>query len=84
MKYRNIGWDDLSVNINLSCFLPEGGVAEYHAIIELNNKYNNAEIQYRDIEAALERLQQSDILLGSTLVLKRYFVSDAVNQSQFL
>lgn len=84
MEYINIGWDDLSVNINLSCFLPEGGVAEYHAIIELNNKHNNAEIQYRDIEAALERLQQSDILDGSALVLKRYFVSDAVNQSQFL
>lgn len=84
MRYIHIGWSDLCVDVNVSCFLPEGGAAEYHAVIELNTKDGNAEVQYRNIETALERLQQSDILQGSTLVMKRYFTSDAVNQSRYL
>ncbi|MDR2953957.1 MAG: hypothetical protein LBV43_02625 [Prevotella sp.] len=84
MRHITIEWEDLSVNAGVGCFSSKEGTAEFHAIIELNDKSLNAETQYGNIETAIERLKQSDILNDAALVLKRYFVSDATNQDLFL
>jgi enamine deaminase RidA (YjgF/YER057c/UK114 family) len=84
MKYKYFEWDDLSVHAGLSCFSPSGGIAEFHAVIQLNNTYCDAETQYENIEKAIVRLRQFEELSDAVLVLKRYFMSDAANQSAFL
>ncbi len=84
MIHKHIEWIDLSVKVGLSSFTPNGGITESHAMITLNDKQLDAENQYKNLEIAIERLKQSEIPAKSALVLKRYFVSDAVNQAAFL
>lgn len=84
MKHLNINWTDLAAKIQLSSYLPENGVAEHHAIIRLEDKFLDVETQYKNIELAVERLEKSEWINNASLVLKRYFVSDAVNQADFL
>ena len=84
MKHQNIYWEDLSIHVALNRFSPPNGAEELHAIIQLNNPYLAVETQFRNMEEALNRLKQDDSLDNVNLVLKRYFVSDAVNQSEFI
>ena len=84
MKYKHFDWDDLSVNVGLSCFSSPNGIAEFHAMLQLDNQYCDVGTQYENIEKAIVRLQQLEDLSDTVLVLKRYFMSDAANQSAFL
>jgi enamine deaminase RidA (YjgF/YER057c/UK114 family) len=74
MKYTTSILNDLSVEIKFSAFN-----GEYHAVIEGNNPLLDAQTQYRNVEQAVKRLA-----LSAVPVLKRYFVSDAVNHEAYL
>ena len=80
MKHTKIQWDDLHSTVTLGSF--SGGDAEHHAMIEVNAVYSSAEEQYLMLEKAVQRLCIE--LKDSTLVWKRFFVSDAINQSPYL
>jgi enamine deaminase RidA (YjgF/YER057c/UK114 family) len=82
MKYIEIQYKELSVNIKLSLF-DEIGVGEYHAILESNDTNLNAETQYTNLANALVALQ-NELPENATLTLKRYFVSDALNHAPLL
>jgi enamine deaminase RidA (YjgF/YER057c/UK114 family) len=84
MRYSKIVWEDLAATALLSSFETGQGVAEYHAMIYLDNPHDKAANQYKNIATAVSRLQQSEILQHGVPVFKRYFVSDAVNQQEFL
>lgn len=84
MKRTKLAWEDLSVSAHLSNFSTERGIAECHAILSLDNNFLDAAKQYQNIEEAVRRLRKTNNLQNSTLVLKRYFVSDTVNQTRFL
>lgn len=85
VKNIKIDWDDLAVRVKLNSFISqEGGIAEYHAMVQYTNHCSCAEVQYANVEKAILRLQQQDELKNSKLVFRRYFVSDAVNQKEFL
>lgn len=75
---------DISATAGLAGFMPEGGAPEFHLMIGLTDKHADAPTQYRNIEEAVRRAASLEILHGAALVLKRYFVSDAVNQAEFL
>jgi enamine deaminase RidA (YjgF/YER057c/UK114 family) len=83
IDFELIEWNDIYAAARLSKFCPTNAVAEYHAMIQLNNTHVKAEEQFRNIEAAIARVKNS---LGDNMncVFKRYFVSDAVNQRDFL
>lgn len=84
MNYTQTDWTDLFVSIRWSKFEPKQGVSEFHAMLELTvNNLSGAE-QFQMIELAIDRLKQSDEFAGAALVWKRYFVSDAVNQKQYI
>lgn len=82
MEYKVINWDNLSVKVTIATFLSQAGITEYHAMIEVNNNNLSAKKQFNNIEASINKLQES--LGNASLVIKRYFVSDAVNQADFL
>ena len=80
MVHTKIKWDDLHATVGLGSFKPFGsGDAEYHAILELDAEYANAQAQYMMLEKAVQRLLLE--LKGAKLVRKHFFVSDAINQS---
>lgn len=83
MKYTTLILNDLFVNIRLSSFEKEN-TSEYHAVIEGNNTLLSAETQYVNIENALKHLTENVLPENVALVLKRYFVSDAVNHEAYL
>jgi enamine deaminase RidA (YjgF/YER057c/UK114 family) len=83
MTYTHINWDDLPVAVRLSGFCT-AGVAEFHAILEVNNAFAKAQTQYGALEEAVQRLARLPELKGAALVWKRFFASDAVNQAAYL
>lgn len=83
MDFEIIEWDDICAIAQVSGFCPEKAVAEYHAMIELNNTRLTAKQQFRNVEIAIERIENS--LEGNvSCIFKRYFMSDAVNQKDFV
>ena len=85
MIYTKIDFSDLHTTVGLGCFNPNaGGVSEFHAMIEINAVYANAEKQYLMLEETVQRLLKHSVLKGATLVWKHFFVSDAINQSPYL
>ncbi|MDR2887665.1 MAG: hypothetical protein LBV26_06675 [Bacteroidales bacterium] len=83
MKHTTILLNNLSVSIRFSSF-ERNSAGEYHAFIEGSNMLLNAETQYANIGKALKHLAAEILPASATLVLKRYFVSDAVNHEPFL
>jgi enamine deaminase RidA (YjgF/YER057c/UK114 family) len=83
INFDVIEWDDIHVAALLNGFCPSNAVAEYHAMFKISDVRLNAGQQFHSIETAIARLQNS---LGKNVncVFKRYFVSDAVNQRDFL
>jgi enamine deaminase RidA (YjgF/YER057c/UK114 family) len=84
IKFKIIEWDDICVSAQLSIFCPvKAAVTECHAMFQISDVRLSAGQQFQCIEAAIVRLKDS---LGkhTNCVFKRYFVSDAVNQSDFL
>jgi len=84
LKTYTVEWTDLSVIVRVASFCTVGGVSELHASIELNPGFANAETQYCLLEEASQRLIKSFRDEGCNLVWKRFFVSDAINQTSFL
>lgn len=83
IDFEIIEWEDISATAQLSKFCPVSAAAEYHAMIQLNNTHIKAEQQFRNIETAIARVKNS-LADNVNCVFKRYFVSDAVNQTDFL
>ena len=83
MKYTTLKLNDLFVDIRLSSFEKENA-SEFHAMIEGNNTLLDVEKQYTNIEYALKHLVENILPYTATPVLKRWFVSDAVNHKTFL
>ncbi|MDR0732905.1 MAG: hypothetical protein LBF08_02415 [Dysgonamonadaceae bacterium] len=81
MKYKTIEYKKLSVSVQLSMFDGQGA-NETHAIIEIRDNRLDAETQFRHLAEALRMLQND--LSAAVPVMKRYFVSDAVNQAALL
>jgi enamine deaminase RidA (YjgF/YER057c/UK114 family) len=83
IKFTTITWADIYASALVSCFCTTSGAAEYHATIRLNATMLGTEQQFCNIEAAIIRLKQR-MGEGVSCVFKRYFVSDAVNQADFV
>lgn len=70
-------------SIQLFRYEPTTGVAEYHAIFRITNPRLTYAEQVDSIQSAYELLVKEEIP-GAVAVLKRYFLSDAANQSHQL
>lgn len=73
-----------NVNIEVSLFSTEGGVAEYHAILHAEPKKGEIfEQQIQRIAAAKAAFMQ-DLGEETKLVFERYLLSDVANQSSYI
>lgn len=71
------------VKIDLSTFEIPYGVAEYHAILRITNPRLTYKEQVDSLMEACTHLQENE-LKGAVAVFKRFFLSDAANQSAYL
>lgn len=79
MNYNNIYYPDLNTQVDASVFTRENGISEIHFMIKPDSKTGFAK-QMDDLQAAWNRrLKELNIEL-ETVILKRFFMSDLVNQ----
>lgn len=80
MKTTNLYIEDLGVRADVASFCPETGVREYHVILHVDTLHENFEGQLRRIYQAEDCLTQLPGFEGARYILKRYFLSDSINQ----
>lgn len=76
-------WSELGVRAEISTFAPEGGAAEHHVMLHVEPRGELFEGQ-RDRLLAAERLLAGEVLLATSVVMKRYFLSDSSNQAPLM
>lgn len=84
MEHKTLIIDNLDAEVQLSIFTTKYGVSEIHGMIILDNPLLSAQQQALNLNLALEYLSSSADAAGAVLVWSRYFMSDPVNQKQFL
>jgi len=82
ISFQKREWASLSTEAGISTFKPDGGIPEYYVMLRITDTKYDAEEQFRRMETAIRSLQEQ--FQEATVVWKRYFVSDAVNQSVFI
>lgn len=83
MVYNTICFDDLEVQATYSLFQERDQVTEFHAILELTVHNLSVEEQFEKLNHAVLQLFSMPFLANVSLAWKRYFVTDAANQSAF-
>ena len=79
MNYNNIYYPDLNTQVDASIFTRENGVSEIHFMIKPDTKAGFAN-QMDDLQAAWNRRLKELNIESETVILKRFFMSDLVNQ----
>ena len=69
--------------IEISRYEVQGGVSEYHVMIHVDNPRLTYAEQVKSVLSAYTQLLEGE-LKGAVTVLKRFFLSDAANQSDYL
>ncbi|OAV73576.1 RutC family protein [Bacteroidales bacterium Barb6] len=70
-----------NVQIQLSFFQGKGGATEYHALLSLVNPFLTFENGLEELQTALASLTEA-LPSGTVAVFRRYFLSDAANQTE--
>jgi len=81
MKYIAIEWDDLKMQLQAALFMAQEGAGEIHASLRITDPCLSAEVQFRYTEMAMARITEEPPFHNAHLIWKRFFVSDAANQS---
>lgn len=80
MKTEKIYFNELKTSAEISHFEPEGKVGEIHAMIHVEPLGDMFEAQLKRLYEAEAKVLHADAIKGASVVMKRYFLSDAVNQ----
>lgn len=84
MNYKQCIWDELFVKTVWSTFKSKRGATEVYVVAEILQPKLPGKKQFDCIEQAVDCLRETEEFKNIVLVWKRYFVSDAVNQSLWL
>ena len=84
MIFKNKYYNDLSVNVHISEFAYETEHAEFQIMLSVNDSMLTFEEQYRRILEAYIRVVKEELPDNSVAVFRRYFLSDAANQSDLV
>lgn len=64
-----------------SVICPEGGMAEVHVMVEVEGREDTFIQQFNRLQDAIHELESQPTMQGMQLVLRRFFLSDAINQT---
>ena len=84
MIFKNKYYNDLSVNVHISEFASETEHAEFQIMLSVNDSMLTFEEQYRRILEAYIKVVKEELPDNSVAVFRRYFLSDAANQSDLV
>jgi enamine deaminase RidA (YjgF/YER057c/UK114 family) len=84
MIYNTIIWDNLGVKGTFASFNNRPGSSETHAFFEIAKTELSTIEQFKAIRDAVKNVQNAFEWNVATPVLKRYFLSDAINQASLL
>ena len=84
MEYNCVYYQDIHANVNFSIFKAQNGKDEIHAIVNLEPNYDDFLSQLEAVNKAEEYLLDDQRLNGANVVCKRFFLSDAYNQTRFI
>ena len=84
MIFKNKYYNDLSVNVHISEFATETEHAEFQIMLSVNDSMLTFEEQYRRILEAYIKVVKEELPDNSVAVFRRYFLSDAANQSDLV
>ncbi|MBR2154013.1 MAG: hypothetical protein IJ901_05310 [Bacteroidaceae bacterium] len=80
MEYQTIYDEELGAKLQFSVFKPTDGLAEFHAIIQIEPRCDVFAGQLERLLGAETVLMTHPLLKGAQPVFKRFFLSDATNQ----
>ena len=83
MKKTSYKWEDLGVLARLSFFDVPDGAGEFHAVLQVEARRELFAAQLERIYSAEERILH-ELPNGTKAVMKRYFLSDATNQTPLM
>jgi len=84
MKKTKITFEELGVRAEIAAFVPEGKVAEFHVILHVEPRDELFAGQLERIYKAERLIMEQEDIEGSTVVMKRYFLSDSANQAPLM
>lgn len=84
MKFKRYDYSLHYVHLDVSFFCDGNGVDEIHACVHVTDTFLSYSRQLEELLAAVSLFMQEREIIGSDVVLKRYFLSDAANQSETL
>ena len=84
MSTKRKYWENIGVEAQYTIFKPQGKTGEYHVILHVNPNNDLFPEQLERLRKAETLLMQEDDLKQCKPVMKRYFLSDAVNQAPLL
>jgi len=82
--YNTIYSDNSKIRVSCSLFQEKDQSAEFHAILEIAGRDLSVKEQFEQLNHSVLQLFSMPFLANVSLVWKRYFVTDAANQSAFL
>ena len=80
ITFSKFNLKEIGVTIELSAFVVDDGVCEYHAILHVESRSDVFLTQYARLQSAEKSMMELDMLAGTRIVFKRFFLSDATNQ----
>lgn len=84
MDFKTIYYDDLGATAQITAFTPENKIHEFHIILHIEPRNQLFPDQLSRMLECESRLNDDPTLSGARFVLKRYFLSDAVNQQPLM
>ncbi len=84
MKKTKITFDEIGVRAEIAAFAPEGKIAEFHVMLHVEPRDELFAGQLERIYKAERLVMEQEDIAGSTVVMKRYFLSDSANQAPLM
>lgn len=82
--FKTYRWDDLGATAEMSMFAPQGGVAEIHVMLHVENRRDSFSQQLERLHQAQKCWRQMVGTEGWEIVFRRYFLSDSANQAALM
>jgi len=83
-RVGTIGYTEEDVRVQLSTFGQPDGVTEYHALLTLTKPSASFEQQLKRLQNTYKTLLRERLPAGTVPVFRRFFLSDAANQTEWV
>lgn len=84
MNNTKITFEEIGIRAEIAAFAPQEKVAEFHVMLHVDPRDELFAGQLERIYKAEQLIMEQEDIKGSTVVMKRYFLSDSANQAPLM